>query len=685
MNVTHDPRASWTAWGALMALLAAAPAGAEAQPLLRDPAQAVLQAQTEDGRREPMPLVAERLLVVVDAQHAWTTLEQTYRNQTGAVVTGRYLLVVGQDAHVDGFAYWNGEERIVGEVFERETARAIYNEVTARRRDPGLLEQIGEGAFTFRVFPIQPEENKRVEVTWTRWLPRRGRSVEYRAPASTGAAVEMELRDPRGIRDLRSPSHRLEIEQPSADRVVVRAARLPRSESSELVLRWAVADEPWAVDAHVHRDAGHDGYFHVTLAAPEEMRDAVAAKDVTLLLDRSGSMAGAPLEQTRLAAQNVLRRLGPEDRVNVLLFDDDVDRLFTAPREVTDDVRRQALDFVAAMSDGGGTNIAYALDRALGAQRDDARPKVVLLLTDGQSDASQALEVAREDRRDVRVFTVGLGDGVDRPLLARLAAQKRGRFTFIESAEALETRVGELYRQIAEPVLVDVTLEVEGAVATRVYPRTLSDLFVDDELRLSGRFRGDGPIRFVVRGNLRGRAVAYTATARPAIAPRRPWVGRLWAKARVADLLEEIALAGESEELKREVLELALAYNFTTPYTAFLAVPESELTERAAQDLAWGRAQRAEAQQRNADAVALQAARPDDDGEDPRWAAAPGSVDPEPAFEEVQAMPGDSPDLAMDASRAGCASCASAGRAEGLELAFPLGVLAILGWRRRRA
>jgi len=117
------------------------------------------------------------------------------------------------------------------------------------------------------------------------------------------------------------------------------------------------------------------------------------------------------------------------------------------------------------------------------------RPRVVLFFTDGQSSVDPVLEAAKRDQRDVRVFTVGFGPDVNRQLLARLAALKRGRFTAIPVATSIEREVAALYHQIEAPVLVDVSLEVDGAVFNRLYPRTLPDLFVDDELRITGRLR----------------------------------------------------------------------------------------------------------------------------------------------------------------------------------------------------
>ena len=197
-----------------------------------------------------------------------------------------------------------------------------------------------------------------------------------------------------------------------------------------------------------------------------------------------------------------------------------------------------------------------------------------MFLTDGESEAASALAVKTGD---LRLFALGIGDDVNRPLLQRLAAEKRGKFTFIADAQAIEPAVARLARSIARPLLVDVSVDVDGQTAARIYPRTLPDLFAEDELRVTGRLRGQGPVSFTVRGKLGGKPVAFHRTIDPARSGARAWTAPLWAQSRVEHLLEQIELDGASPELQDEVTTLALAYNFVTPYTAFLAVPESEL------------------------------------------------------------------------------------------------------------
>lgn len=646
--------------------------------------RAELEVRTPEGQPVALPLTSERLRTEIDGQNATTTLRQVFTNQTGAALEGRYVLRPELAARVTGFAYYVGEERIVGEVIERQAANQVYDQVTTVRRDPAILEQTADGEFTFRVFPIQPAEAKPVEITFSQWLARRGDSVTYRTPiGGPDTDAQIVIRDPRA-RDVRSPTHHIDVEPLPGGGMRVRT-RGATDFRGELILRYRVEEHPWSLSAYVHRDPGNAGYFVLSVAAPEGSEDAVAHKDVTLVLDRSGSMSGNAIVNARSAAIGVLSRLGPHDRVNVIAFDDDVDPLFVAPRPADGSTRAQAIDFVSRLTAGGGTDLAFALRRALEAQHDDpSRPRVVIFLTDGQSAPEPVLELATTDRRDVRVFTVGLGEGVNRPLLSRLAADKRGRFTYIADATHLEAEVGHLYAQIARPLLVDVSLDVEGGVASRIYPRTLPDVFVDDELTVSGRLRGEGPMAFVVRGRLGNQRVELRAQAIVPASVRRPWVGRRWAMARVDDLLEEIQLKGEEREMRDEVLSLALAYDFVTPYTAFLAIPERELTAEAAQTLARARAERGAAQARHADAVALSSP--------PTGVVATQSVDAagssggeapmDEAEESMPAMAGAPPSF----DRAGCASCTVASKRD-----LPLGsiviglVLAAALARRRRA
>jgi len=191
--------------------------------------------------------------------------------------------------------------------------------------------------------------------------------------------------------------------------------------------------------------------------------------------------------------------------------------------------------------------------------------------------------------------------------LSRLAATKRGRFTYIESPEVIEQRVGRLFEQIESPALVGLSLEARGATLIRTYPRSLPDLSAGDDLLIATRVMGasGSTLELVVHGTLAGRQVSFPVSVALPEAALHPWAGRVWARSRIDDALEEIALGGDRPELRDEVVELGVAYNLVTPYTSFLAVPASELSEQQASTLAEMRQQRARALAADEDAAVL--------------------------------------------------------------------------------
>src|SRR5438270_8374466 len=141
-------------------------------------AQGLLQESGQAGPSPNLRAVSERVRISIDHQYAETVLEQEFENVSSGRLEGRYVLRTA-GATVEGFAYWNGEQKIVGEVFEKQSARALYDDVVGRRRDSGLLEQTGEGSFAFQVFPIEPRERKRIEIRFGQRLARVGNLMEY--------------------------------------------------------------------------------------------------------------------------------------------------------------------------------------------------------------------------------------------------------------------------------------------------------------------------------------------------------------------------------------------------------------------------------------------------------------------------------------------------------------------------
>jgi Ca-activated chloride channel family protein len=174
---------------------------------------------------------------------------------------------------------------------------------------------------------------------------------------------------------------------------------------------------------------------------------------------------------------------------------------------------------------------------------------------------------------------------VNTVLLDQLAQENRGTTTYVLPGENLEIALSGFYRKIASPVLADTALSIDGVEITDVFPRVFPDLFRGTQLLVLGRYRGEGQARVTLSGQSQGTATAYTTLQTfPDAALEASFLPRLWAGRKIAHLLDQIRLYGESDELVDEVIRLSKRYGIITPYTSFL-VDEDISAEEAADAL----------------------------------------------------------------------------------------------------
>ena len=200
-----------------------------------------------------------------------------------------------------------------------------------------------------------------------------------------------------------------------------------------------------------------------------EQENARTPIDLALVLDRSGSMSGEPLEAAKLAAHDAVDLLEDGDRVAIVVYDDQVDVLVRITRVDDRASLHAAIDRIAV----GGSTALHA-GWMEGADQlvdllDPARTARVVLLTDGLANAGVvdpdaiAADVARMAAHGVATSTIGLGRFFAEDLLARIADAGGGRFAHAETPAALEGIMA------AELIGIDAT------VARRVRARFAAD------------------------------------------------------------------------------------------------------------------------------------------------------------------------------------------------------------------
>lgn len=193
---------------------------------------------------------------------------------------------------------------------------------------------------------------------------------------------------------------------------------------------------------------------------------AVAAQQVSLavVIDVSGSMAGAKMLQAKNAARSLVNRLGDDDELSLVAFSDRA-RPWSLTR-MTSEGRAQAIAWIDQLGPEGSTNISAGIEageqtlvRASGSKR-------LVLVSDGKATTGQtgrdALERLALDahERGTTLTAIGVGDDFDPGLMRGLAQSGGGFYGDLRQAEALEVVLAQELELARKPLARNVTLEL---------------------------------------------------------------------------------------------------------------------------------------------------------------------------------------------------------------------------------
>ncbi len=570
----------------------------------------------------PLEVVYHHVDVKIDGQIATTSVDQEFYNPNNQRLEGTYLFPIPRGAQIDKFTMDIGGKMVEAELLPAAKARAIYEDIVRKLKDPALLEYADRDVFKVRVYPIEPRSKKRIKLSYTQVLKADAGLVNYTYPLNTekfsaapvkNVSIKVELVNDRPLKSIYSPSHTVEIKRHGSQRATVGFEENNVKPDTDFSLYFAPEKDELGVNLVAHKSAGEDGYFLLLASPGADVKDKrVMPKDVAFVLDTSGSMAGKKLEQAKRALQFCVENLNDGDRFEIIRFSTEVEPLFDKLVEANSRNRDQAEDFIKGLKPIGGTAIDDALKKALSlrsSRRESAliepsqpstlnhqpisqsrltsaatsdRPFVVIFLTDGRptigtTDEEQIVAgVKRATDGRTRVFCFGIGTDVNTHLLDRIAEDTRAFTQYVLPEEDIEVKVSTFFSKIKEPVLANPTIKFTGDVrATKMYPSPLPDMFRGDQLVLVGRYSGKGDSAIILEGTVNGATRKFTYEINfPRVADDHEFIPRLWATRRVGYLLDEIRLRGESTELRDEVTDLARKYGIVTPYTAYLIVED---------------------------------------------------------------------------------------------------------------
>ena len=551
-------------------------------------------------------------------------VKQQFHNPGDDWVEGIYVFPLPENAAVDRMSLRIGERIIEGEIKERQEAKQIYQAALQSGKKASLLSQERANIFTTAVANIGPDERVEVMIEYQQDLLYEGGEFSLRFPLvvapryipgvpvsgenisgfnGSGWAVDtdqvpdasritppvvdpvegevnpvsIEIRLDAGfpLARLESRYHEIDRQDLSSGEVILklRDQHVPADRDFELIWVPKVGHAP--TGALFTENWQGDEYALLMLMPPVagESTKITTPREVIFVVDTSGSMHGASLAQAKDALKMALSRLEPKDYFNVIQFNSFTHALFNTAVPASAANVRRALSYVGGLQADGGTEILPALQQSLDGRHHEGKLRQVIFLTDGSVGNEEELFAAIEKRLgSSRLFTVGIGSAPNSFFMTRAATFGRGSFTYIGDIAEVQEKMGQLFSKLESPVLTDIRAEWSPGQSVEMWPARIPDLYLGEPVVIAVKL-AESTTHLSLDGQVNGKS--WQQSVELTGGGDHSGISAIWARRKIADLMDQKVRGRSDEEVKQAITQLALHHQMVSRYTSLVAVDKT--------------------------------------------------------------------------------------------------------------
>jgi Ca-activated chloride channel family protein len=323
-----------------------------------------------------------------------------------------------------------------------------------------------------------------------------------------------------------------------------------------------------------------DGESHYLLMVvppePDLVEGATMPREMIFIIDTSGSMHGVSLAQAKQALLRALKTLRTGDRFNVIEFNSTTNPLYAASVMAEPTNVEAALRFVRNLNSNGGTEMHGALSFALRTPPSENFLRQIIFITDGAVGNEEGLFKLIDSRlAGARLFTVGIGSAPNSWFMRKAAETGRGTFTIISALHEVGEKMDRLFKKLENPQVTNIDVLWPSGFVVDSYPSVVPDLYLGEPVtvkaRASGQFRPSDVVR------ISGDTIAGAWNKEIALGnrPQNAGIAALWARARIADLMDQLRRGASEDEIRSSAVATALAHHLVSKYTSLVAVDKT--------------------------------------------------------------------------------------------------------------
>ena len=567
--------------------------------------------------------------VTIEDGYAITQIDQVFHNANSQTLEAIYSFPVPEKASVGEFTYWIDGAPVTGEVLPKEKARQVYQQEKSQGREVALTEQDDYRTFDSRVYPVQPQSDVKIRLTYIQPVhvdlsigryvyPLEDGGVDeeklafwtYNDAVTEAFSFNLKMRSSYPIDDFRLPKHsqaaitsqsahewQVSIGNKSGSQQAVNEEEAASASSAsnvstgyastrraahhldqDIVVYWRHQQGlPGSIDMVTHKPAGNDrGTFMMTVTPGNDLSAIQGGRDWVFVLDLSGSMQGK--YQSLVEGVNKgLQKLNPNDRFRIVLFNNSARELTKGFIPVNPQTIAEYSHKLENTPPNGGTNLYAGLEMGIKGLDAD-RPSAILLVTDGVANVGVTEKkdfLKLLEKHDVRLFSFVMGNSANRPLLEGMTKVSNGFAVSISNSDDIVGRLVQTADKLNHEAYRDIEIRVDGVKVKDVTPARIGSLYRGQQLIVFGHYWGDGMAEVSIDGKVGVEQKTYqTRFDFPANSELNPELERLWAYATIEDLQNRIDYLGQDADSEQAIVDLAMEYGLVTNYTSMIVVRE---------------------------------------------------------------------------------------------------------------
>lgn len=606
--------------------------------LLLETSETIKANHKESHLYQPAILLNSAASFDINGIIALVTVTQSFINTGEEIANGLYTFPLPENSAVNYLKIQVGDREIEGKILEKNRAKKLFDHAKNSGKRASLIEQYRPNLFTNKISNIAPHEQITVTLKYVQHIDYKDNQFSLRFPmditpryqakhelieAWQQSALEKEhnlifskslLEDKKitppsqspqlnkntinlkvnlnagfKLQKITSPSHAITLSsnKHAGKPINIKEGNVQVPMDRDFILQWQAETKPTPQLSLFNQTIDGEEYT-LAMLLPQSRQESnniaaqdAFARDITFIIDTSGSMQGESIKQAKESLVFALKTLKSKDSFNIIAFASQSVSLFPTTHMATPKNIEIALDFIHQLSADGGTEMYLPLAKALSMEQSnkqfDHAIKQILFITDGAvSNELSLFELIKNTHVLPRLFTVGIGRAPNSYFMRKAAQYGQGSYTYIADVNEVEKKMSILLKKISQPVLTNIQVQFHPLHLGNIeqYPKKIPDLYSNEPIIIAFKTsKKPNSIQFF--GDLSNQGWQQEIElSNVKVQAHSSGISSIWARAKIEDLLDGLVAGNNLDVVKEKVIKTSLKHQVMSPYTSLIAIEE---------------------------------------------------------------------------------------------------------------